>query len=490
MTNADFLSWLKSASAIRTVLMEVQVQVGGVETTRFLSNRGYVTGPNDSPSNTVYSPAISGGVSFTEALSLEGAASLSYGDIELSNPTGDRDSWFDDIWSNRPVQIYIGDATWNRSDFFKVFDGIVVAMSARERNKFNLKLSDKLQKINTPISDVRLGGTSSAKDTLIPLCFGECHNVTPRVVDSANLVYQVHTGPIERIIEVRDNGVPVQFTPDVANGKFSLDQNPAGTITCSVQGDKPNGVYTNNIANIIKRIVKDFGDATLRLTDADLDLANLTAFGAANTQPVGIYLTDKTNVLEVVNNLATSVGARVAMSRLGLLRLVKLDLSSLTAGTTVTQAMMANKSIAVSQLPDVVAAVQMGYCKNWTVQSSLTTGLPAEHIALYAQEWLTSTVVDNTVADLYRIHTEPTMIESYLLVEADAIAEATRRLNMFKVQRKAVKYQGFSDLMLEKLGDGQTVQNERFGLSAGKTGQIISLATDWLKCSVTVEVLI
>jgi hypothetical protein len=250
------------------------------------------------------------------------------------------------------------------------------------------------------------------------------------------------------------------------------------------------GGYTNNVATLVKYIVTTYGTSANRLSGTDLDTAVLNAFEAANTQPVGIYMTDKTNVLEVVNNLATSVGARVAMSRLGLLYIVKLDLASLSAGTTVTPSMIANKSISVSQLPPVVAAVQIGYCKNWTVQTALTTGLPAEHLALYGEEWLTTTVTDAIIADLYRIHTEPTISESYLLTEATATAEATRRLNMFKVQRKVIKYTGFSDLMLEKLGNGQTIQNSRFGLSAGVTGQVISLATDWLNYHVTVEVLL
>lgn len=490
MTEAELIKWLKNESAIRCVLMEVGVLVDGVETTRYLSNKGYVTGPLDTPANTIYSPAISGGISFTESLSLEGEPSLSYGDIELTNVQGDRDSWLNDVWTNRSVQVYIGDATWARSDFYKVFDGVVAGINSRARNKINLKISDKMQRLNTPLSEKKLGGTATNKDSLLPLCFGECHNVTPLISDPANHEYQVHDGAIEDIIEVRDNGVPVNFTKYLATGKFRLSQSPVGTITCSVQGDKPASGYTNNVANIIKRLVKDFGNGLTKFTDADLDITSLTTFAAANPQPVGIYLSDRTNVLEVCNILAKSVGARVAMNRQGQMYLVKLDLSNLVSGGIITASLMVDKSLQVSDLPAVKAGAKVGYCKNWTVQTGLTTGLPEAHISMYSEEWLSSTVTDSAVADTYRLHTEPTLEETMLLVEADAVAEATRRLNMFKVQRKVMRYESFGDLLFEKLGNVQTLKHERFGLSAGVPGQIISIETNWLNPHTTLEVLI
>lgn len=495
MTEQQLIKWLKSESAIRTVLMEVNVRVGGVETVRYLSNKGYVTGASDAPANTVYSPAIVGGVKFTETLSIDGSPSLSYGDIELSNTTGDRDSWLDDVWTNRSVQVYIGDVTWPRSEFYKVFDGIVVSIDSRKRDRINLKLSDKMQRLNTPISETKLidlvpTTVSTNKDKLIPLCFGECHNVEPLLVDASQHEYQVHNGPIEDIIEVRDNGVPVAVTKFLSTGKFRLTASPVGTITCSVQGDKPAAGYSNNAATIVKRIVTSYGNASQRLTDADIDLTNIAAFAAANTAPVGIYLKDRANVIDVCNNLVKSLGARVAMSRTGLLYIVKLDLPQASAGTAINSSMMVDKSLQVNAVHDVKAGVQLGYCKNWTVQNSLQTGLPEEHIKLYSEEWLTVTKTDDAVASTYMLHTEPTMEETMLLTEADANAEATRRLDMWKVARKSIKYEGFGDLMFERLGNPQTITHERFGLQNGKTGQVVSLVTDWLDPHTEVEVLL
>lgn len=487
-TDAQMIAWLKNDSAIRCVLMEVGVLSNGVEITRYVSNRGYVTTPSDTPSNQIYIPLISGGVKFTESLSLDGTPSLSYGDIEFDNYSGEIDSWLGDIWVNRPVKLYLGDMTWNRSQFYKIFDGITATNAAPARDKLSITLSDKMLRLNTTMSEVKLGGTSPNSDKLIPLLFGECHNITPLLIDSSLLKYQVNNGPIESIIEVRDNGVPVSFTADILSGTFVLNQAVVGTITCSAQGDKA-PYYTNNAIYMIKRIVKSFGNVLQQLTDNDIDQDNLTTFATANTAPVGIYLSEKSNVLEVVNKLASSVGARAAMSRQGLLYLVKVDLTNVSGGTVVTASDMVQWSLNVQELPTVIAAVKLGYCYNYTVQKALQTGIPTADIDLFALDWLSITATNTDTATKYKLFADPVLQESCLLTTADATTEANRRLALLSTQRKIMHYQGLGYLMLEKLGGIQTIQHSRFGLSAGVAAQVISLTTDWLNPRVDINVL-
>lgn len=490
MTDAQFLAWLKDSSAIRCALVEVNVKSGGVEITRYLSNQGYVTKPTDTPANTRYSPYVVGGIKFTEMLSLDGTAGLSFGDIELDNMSGDRDDWLNDVWTNRSIKVFIGDVRWLRTDFRLVFDGMVAGVDTKSRTRINLKVGDKLQRLNSPVTENKLGGTTSNADKLIPLCFGECHNIEPLLVDASVNEYQVHDGPIESIIEVRDNGVPVAFTPTLSTGKFRLAAQPSGgQITASVQGDKPS-TYANDVASIVTRLATGFGLAGSRLLTSELDATAFTAFAAANTQPVGLYLKERTNVIDAMNQLAVSVGARVLIARSGLLSILKLTLPQALPGTTVTPTDMVAQSLFVSQMPAVKAAVQVGYCRNWTVESTIAAGVPQDHAALYKQEWLTITRTDTGTQADYKTFVEPVMEQTLLLTNADALAEANRRLNMYNTQRKVIKYTGMPWLMLETLGGSQTVVNSRFGLSAGVTGQIISLATDWLNPHITVEVLI
>jgi hypothetical protein len=236
LTDAQFVAWLRSADCIRCALVEVQARIAGVETTLYLSNRNYVTSPTDAPASTAYQACVVGGVKFSERLSLDGSPSLSWGDIELDNTGGVRDDWFTYVWANRRVQVYIGDVRWLRADFRRVFDGVVGDLGSRDANVLNLALLDKLQRLNVPLSEDTLGGSTANANALLPLAFGECHNVAPLLRDPATLEYQVHAGAMERLIEVRDNGAPVTATATVDTGRFTLAAAPVGTITASMQG--------------------------------------------------------------------------------------------------------------------------------------------------------------------------------------------------------------------------------------------------------------
>lgn len=503
MSDAEFEEWLADGdNSLRAILVEVGAVAGGVQTQLYLSTTGYVTAPTDTPSNTVYLPVIAGGIRFTESMSLDGKVSLSYGDIEMHNIGGEYDDWLDYIWTGQAVTIYIGDMSWARSDFRTVYTGVVMGMDARSRDTINLKLSDKLQRLNAPLIEATLGGSTSNKDRLLPVCFGEVHNIEPLLIDPLTNEYQVHASSIEGVFEVRDNGVPVEYTQTESTGKFKLRFAPAGTITCSVQGDKldidaTTSSYTNRVTQIIRRIVTRFGHATStagysagKFTAADLDETQLATFDAANTQPVGIYINDRANALEVCNMLAASIGAQLTMSREGLLRLVKLDPVGVTSVTDISAKDMAERSLSIVSLPPVVAAVKLGYCKNYTVQVDLQTGIIQEHKDLFAREWLESLQKDNVVALAHKIFDDPQMVETQLITSVHADIEAARRLAMFKTQRKILRYSGLPHLLLEELGTGQTLTHSRFGLSGGVKGQIISISTDWISAKVDIEVLI
>jgi hypothetical protein len=491
MTDAEFIAWLKSDSAVRCVLVEVVVNVGGVETTRYLSNRGYVTGAGDTPAHTLYEPRINGGCVITETLAIDSSDStMTFGDVQLDNTEGEIDSWFDDIWRNRALRMYVGDMRWARSDFRLVFNGQTSDIDSSDRTVLNIKARDKLQQLNTSVSEVLLGGSSSNANRLIPIVIGEVHNMTPLLTNKSTLEYQVNLsgGVTERVIEGRDEGVVLNPAPtvDLYNGKITLNASLKGTLTFSVQGMKYLGTYANTVANCVSMLATQFGKTPF--SSSDLDAANLSVFNATNTQPVGRLLTDRENVLQVCLDLAASIGAQVCMSATGLLRLLRIDLAG-TSPTAVSAKNMREKTLEMRRRLPVIAGVKLNYCKNWTVQEALRTGIPAEHKDLYQREWLVSTATDSVVADDYGISTDVEAVDTYLLTKATADAEALRRLNLWKVQRHVWGYEGMPELMLEELGGYQTITHSRYGMSGGKTVQIVQVARDWLEAKVTFEVL-
>jgi hypothetical protein len=675
ITDEQFTSWLNNQDAIRCVLVEVTVgQAGGGNITRYLSTKPYVTGNLDTPANTAYVARITGGLNYTRSLNMSGDVSLSFGDLALTNIDGALDAWVDDYWINRPFAVYLGDPRWARSDFRLVFSGLTLGLNMQNRQTFNIQISDNTQRLNTPVSETVLGGSTSLANNLIPLTFGECHNVSPLVVDASINKYQIHLGPFERLIEVRDNGAPVSFVVEPTTGYFRLENQPYGTITCSVQGGLipanflisndaftdstvwtysnvvtaltgtapysgtisngvtaaasgscyqemlyngitantahttsvfvkagiatsvdfktwgdshvglqgvhfdfttgkgtlitdapllahggvtqhwgaepvgngwwrlwvcgtnstdttakiinvtwPNGdgtqisgylaglqlevgtfptsywngaaqlgtaVYRNTVAELVRFLVTEYGDSRLQFANTELDIAGLVRFDLQNRQPVGIYLDSRANVLDVCTQLASSVGARVTVNRQNKLTLVKLNLPQATGGTTVTAADMQEKTLAITAMPTPVASVKLGYCKNWTVQSTLAGGLDQTSVQLFQQEFLTVTRTDSAAAANYFLFTDPVEEDTLLLVGYDAVTEANRRLNMFNVQRKELTYSAYYGLIFEELGAAQTLVHPRFGLSSGVTGQIVSIAIDLTSNHITFKVLI
>jgi hypothetical protein len=363
---------------------------------------------------------------------------------------------------------------------------VTADLSSRDADVLNIAVRDKLQRLNTAVSETRLGGASANADRLRPLVCGEVHNIEPLLVDQALLKYQVHNGATERIIETRDNGVVVATTNTLADGTFTLGASPVGVITSSVQGGKLAGVYVNTVAKLVELLATGYG--TDPFGAGDLDAANLAAFDAAHPQPVGVYLVDRENDLAVCQQFAASVGAQLVMSATGQLRLVKIALPASGTPTEVDEGKMTGQLRIAQRLP-VQAACKIGYCRNWTVQANIQAGIPADHKDLYEQEWLTVTATNPGVAAAYRLTQEPVQISTLLQVQADAQALAASQLVLWSAQRTVFEYPGAPELMLEELGGWQTITHERYGLAGGVDGQIISVERDWLNAAVTFGVL-
>lgn len=490
MNDEEFLTWLKDPLSIPLVLIEVGVRVAGIESIRYLSTGAFITGAGDSPPNTAYEPIVSTGVQFNEELSLTGEASLSTGDIELENDNGTKDNWlgFGSIWANRPIQAWIGDPRWPRAKFRMIFNGIVADIVPKGRDKLALKLRDKMQRLNMPATESKLA-TSLNADAVLPLSFGELHNVTPLLVDPVSLQYQVHDGACENIFEVRDNGLPVAAVAVNSTGKFTLNSNPVGAITVSLQGDKPSN-YSNTVAKLVQRLVTGYGNAEERFTSADLDAANLAAFDASHQQPVGLYLQARTNVISACQSLAASMGAQMVLSRLGQLRLIQLALPAPGVPTEIRPINIVGDTLQPVLRPDVVAAVKLGFCKNWTVQTGLQTAIPAEHKAMFGTEWLTATSVNGAVQAIYRQASDPAQQDTMLVRRVDADAEAARQLALWSSPRMVYEFEGEPEMLMLQLGQPIVIYNRRFGMEAGMPGVVISLAPDWGNAHCKVGILV
>ncbi len=477
-----FASWLNSNEQFRCVLVEVNV-LDTTEKTLYFSSRPFQNGA------TKYIPILKGdSITIQERLSLNSGAGLSIGDIELDNKDGSIDSYLNYVWASRECKVYIGDVRWIRSDFQLIFDGITEDIGTRSRDTLNIKIRDKLQRLDSPMSETVLGGSTPNKEQLLPLCFGEVHNITPLLTNPATLEFQYHQSASEGVIEVRDNGVPVGYTDSPSTGKFTLTATPFGQLTASIQGDKPS-TWNTTIAPIIERIVKNYGHTSTRFTASDIDSSNFSNFESANTEKIGIYLDTSETVLSVCSQIASANGAQIIMSRLGKLQLHKIDLSG-TPIETITDNDIIASTLFVSQKLPVQGSFRIGYCRNWTVQTPLDTRIVPAHKDMFAKEWYEVKAENSTVKTNYKQLVETERVDTLLLTEADAQSYANDLLALYSVPRFVFSVQVNSRLLEIELGSLITLKSNRFGLNAGSAGQIIGKNINYGKGTITLEILV
>lgn len=500
MTDAQYAAWLNDPTAIRNVLVEAVANVNGIDTTFYLSVLPYASGPADARPNQPYRAVlIKDDLETVEQLSLDGNATMTIGEIGISNADGAFDAWLTYVWTNRPVAMLFGDVRWARSDYRAIFTGVSADIGNKSRDSVNLKIRDNMERLNVAISEHLLGGTTASQNTIVPLAFGEIVNISPLLIDPTNLQYQVHDGQINGLIEVRDNGVPIAndtlgwaaATVDLVHGTFKLTSAPAGTITVSFQGDANSGYgYAGTVAGIVKRIATGYCYAGNRFANSEIDLANFAAFDAAHPQPVGLSVTGSTNGISAIQQVTSAIGAQLTTSRAGLLQLQQLDFANLVPTFDIKPQHMAFHSITPAAREPVSASVWLSFCQNQTQQTNLTTSLPAEALSLMGLPYLDARAEDATTKALYKLTAEPTIETTFLLRRTDALAEAQRRLNIRKVPRTTYQFDAFAPLFQLTLGQAVRLFHSRFNLSAGATGLVVSMSTKWAAGRTTVGVMV
>lgn len=586
--------WLDSSNNLKCILADIGYYSGSEQTMR-LSTRGYYDGSNE------YIPIIIGGVSFAESLSADLTVSISYGTLELENTGGTYDNFLTYIWKRRPINLYIGDVSWPKSDFTLIFSGLVENLVSSGESNLQLTLVDKLEQLNESITIRTLkdlaGYTAqnTQEEKLLPVLFGEVFNLSPILVDNGtgfdtgpwsasitgiqttsgieigqsvtatagagrlyggtasatvasivdgntitysvpsgagitrpipgiitNLtingvvraagatgikvsavtgtggpIYKITDGSLDEIIEVRDKAAPIVILNNrSSDGEFTLRYNTFGAITCTARSRTATDC---TVPKLISYIVKNYGKNTL--TDNDLDLTNIDASRLA--YKAGIYVTDRTNILEVCNQLARSINCGLYYSLFtvnsgtgqistGKLRLIELKVPTSSVGTTeLNDSLMIEGSLQVTESFSVKPSVKLAYCKNYTQQTQdLALALHSDHGTVFKDEYWYVESKDSAVEDIYKDTGIVQEEITHLLVTSEAQAEADKRLELWKTPRQLITATYLPHLMFVQLGDIVTLTSNRFGLSSGKPGLVYSITRDWITGLVEIGVLV
>lgn len=250
----------------------------------------------------------------------------------------------------------------------------------------------------------------------------------------------------------------------------------------------------NNAAQILtltsNSIALKLPNTVTAITTITMVTANTVVLTKIDWASVGVAVLDRANVLNVLKDIAGSVNGQVFFNRLGKLQLLKLGTYTSDSAMSITDNDILHHSLHISRRTEVVAATKIGYCRNYTPQTALKTGIPLSSIPIFSDEWYSQSVLDTTVQTNYKLDNVAVQKDTKLISGRDAANLALQLNNYFKVPRTVYAFTGTAKLMYLKLGQQVTLTHNRFGLNNGKTGQVITLAPDWAAGTVNVEVII
>lgn len=454
-------------------------------TTIYLSDRGYVSGPAETPANTYFDPRVIEALNFERAMfrstKLGGESIPSFGAIELANADGGLDAFAGYAWDDREVEVKVGEKGANLSQHFTIFKG---QSKSVEFNDLTLRVvirdgQDKFTRTFPPNTYAGTGGNEGSaimEGVAKPICLGEVFNITPVLVDDTTAtayVYQVHDGQIESIVAVYENGVATTgFTADLTNGRFTMTAAVTGNITCDVKGAKPSGSYKETAGEIIRFLATEYGG----LTDPDdIDTASFTALDTANSAPVGVYIPTRTNILEAMDMIANTVGAFYGFNRTGLFNVGRVVAPSGTADLELDSTNIIELERLPTEIPTSTVIVK--YKKNYTVFDEDALGSGAADPDFFQLEGASVQDTDASVAAIYP-NAQFLELDSAFAASSDAATEATRLLNLYKVQRDVYRIRCKAQPFTLKLGDIVKITFSRYSLNSGKLFAVVSLFED------------
>lgn len=464
----------------------------GAQTALRFATRAFTTQPGDTPANAWFEPCVQSPPIFSRSLARDGALSgrsfPDMGVITFANASGLLDGWGNLNFDGRDVTVKLGLEGAAYTDFQVVFSGLMAEPSIT-RLGVSLPVTDRQGALDKPLQATLFAGTggmeggADLKGKPKPVCLGEVKNIVPIPVDTTARIYQCHDGAINAITAVYDNGkllaTPANYTVDLAAGTFTLTAAPGGLITADVQGDATGGVFAASVGDVLRRIAVKYGG----LADpGDLDTAAFTALAVKTTATIGFYTgAADANVLNVLDDVTSSVGAFYGFNRAGLFTVGRIGAPTGTPSLTFD----ANDMLPglTRDYQPVRWRVRVGYQRAWAVQSPDTLDAAATQAFkdFVAQEWRTAEAsnadikTDGIGKGGHKNAIDPDQINTFLAVLADATTEAQRLLGVYGERRSLVKFMAKTKPFQLDVGAEILVSHPRFGLAAGKAMIVIGL---------------
>jgi hypothetical protein len=470
-------------------------------TWRFSSGAGY------NNAGVFYKPRIENPATFQRSITagIGGKASVSYGELTLSNLDGELNDLANDYFDGRTLTLKRGKKTDPYEDFATLMIATVES-AAMERERVSIRLRDKTYLLNKPFNESRYAGTNTLPNGLEgtaddikgqakPKIYGRIALMQPVLVNTSKLIYQVNDGAIDAVINVFDSGAYLsrgtnyaseaemfstaplagEWRAYPAGGYFRLGTSAFGVVGACVA---EKWAYLDcSAAGIIERILTDAGFTSDNWVSADF-----TALDRKNAGSLGVIVQDGETTEALIDRICQSVGAWWGVDSLNRIRFARLDEPSGVSSALITD----NEIIEIERLPEQKFAVWQE-----TVKSD-TNYLPLERTALAGvvpddrANWFVSATRDQVAEDAgvktTRLLSESELYDTSLNGISIAKAEADRRLSLFSSRRDTVTLtvgDPINNYASIDLGNVVTVASGQLGYQAGRQMVVTSIRPDY-----------
>ena len=415
----------------------------------YLSDTAYFTEPTDNPADQPYYPVIAtSGVPRLKRSIQEvwgGRSVATWGPLVLATDTVDgADLSTLAIRDKRLRVLLTGPRSMiARVDAATVLDGIVGQRSGNPDEGITIELLDRQAQFN----DIELpaafyDGTETASFPAAnigkpkPLSLGKCRNITPVLIDAANLVYQVNDGAINDVTAVYDNGVALtrvagtpaagEFSVDAAAGTFTLGGSPSGQVTADVDGMMDGATWLSSTTQIIDWLARTYGGV-----DAlDIDITGLPG------DTVGLYISNTQQLADTITTLMKGVLGWWGFTRQNKLR-ARLFEAPVAGGENFDDTRQLS-DVKWREEPDLIWAVPVRYAPNWTRISQPAAAVSLDHAAWLAGDGYESRIEDANIKATYPYAVSSRRLDTLFDAEASAQTVANRALSLFGVPRKRI----------------------------------------------------
>lgn len=442
------------------------------EVLRYSTGLGFVTGPAETPANTHYDPRILQPIDVSRHLFAPrrtmGRGVTIPGDLVLNNGDGELDEFLDLGIAGR--QVVIRRTTVRRPAYPADFDTVLVGtmqLPEFEGDVVRIRLQDRRFDLEVPFQTTRylgdglatgLEGGSDVAGTLKPVCLGAPkRDVTPVCVNAQRLIYEHGADDASA---VRVQGKPLTQGSDYASELeligtapsanqwralpsspyFRLGSSPAGRVTC----DPVHGA--NAAARTCAQLFSVAAQRAPLVDSSDIEAADLTTLDGLDDSVLGFWTREDTTVAQVLDRIAATTHAAWWWDRMGSLRIRRFTYPrAADASLTLTEDDVVKGSlhrVATNDPGQGVPAYRqvVRWGRNYTPQTGdLDATLTDAERAELAREWLDAVSESEDVQTIHPLAGEMVR-ESLYTAQADAKAEADRRLDLYGPRRDMIEF--------------------------------------------------